>query len=140
MASAVIETRILKLAGVSEPIFTANSAPPSEPIAPPIANASSLNRVVLIAHRVGDLLVLPHRVPGPPDPGRRQRHDTNIASKHERQRQVVEVLRIVLEVEAGDLGVGDAAHPVRPAEQRLGPLRAEITPTISPSPSVTIAR
>ena len=33
---------------VSDPMLTANSAPPSEPIAPPIANASSLNRVVLM--------------------------------------------------------------------------------------------
>ncbi len=48
IASAVIETMISKLAGVSEPILTANSAPPSDPIAPPMANARSLNRVVLM--------------------------------------------------------------------------------------------
>ena len=46
--STWIDTITWKLAGVSEPIFTANNAPPREPIAPPIANASSLKRVVLI--------------------------------------------------------------------------------------------
>jgi hypothetical protein len=44
----VIDTKIEKLAGVSEPMLTANRAPPSDPIAPPSANASSLNFVVLI--------------------------------------------------------------------------------------------
>ena len=42
MPSTWIETSTWNEAGVSEPIFTANSAPPTEPIAPPIANASSL--------------------------------------------------------------------------------------------------
>ncbi len=42
IASAVIETRIRKLAIVSDPRLTANSAPPRDPIAPPIAKASSL--------------------------------------------------------------------------------------------------
>ena len=46
-ASTRIETSTLKLAGVRAPIWTANIAPPSEPIAPPIANASSLKRVML---------------------------------------------------------------------------------------------
>ena len=48
IASAVIETMISKLAGVRDPIFTAKRAPPSEPTAPPVANARSLNRVVLM--------------------------------------------------------------------------------------------
>ena len=42
MASAVIDTRIWKLLIVSEPRLTANSAPPIEPTAPPIAKARSL--------------------------------------------------------------------------------------------------
>ncbi len=33
------------------------------------------------------------------------------------------MLRVVLEVQAEDLGLGDAPHPLRPADQRLGPLR-----------------
>jgi hypothetical protein len=47
-ASAVMDTMISKLCGVSEPICTANRAPPSDPMNPPIANASSLYFVVLI--------------------------------------------------------------------------------------------
>ena len=42
MPSTWIETSTWKLAGVSDPIFTANKAPPRDPIAPPMANASSL--------------------------------------------------------------------------------------------------
>ena len=46
-ASAVIDTRSMKLALFNAPTCTAKSAPPSDPIAPPIANARSLYRTVL---------------------------------------------------------------------------------------------
>ena len=42
MASAVIETRIVKLAELSDAILTANSAPPIAPSPPPTADARSL--------------------------------------------------------------------------------------------------
>ena len=81
IASAVIETMTSKLAGVSEPIFTANSAPPSEPTAPPIANASSLNRVVLMP--IASATCSSSRIAFQARPIRElaSRHETKIASR-----------------------------------------------------------
>ncbi len=80
-ASAVIDTVISKLAGVSDPMLTANSAPPSDPIAPPSANASSLNFVVLIP--IASATCSSSRIAFHARPIRDvdNRHETNAASK-----------------------------------------------------------
>ena len=48
MARAVMETRIVKLAGLSDPICTANSEPERLPMAAPVPKANSLYFTVLI--------------------------------------------------------------------------------------------
>ena len=94
IASAVIETMISKLVGVSEPSFTANSAPPSEPIAPPIAKARSLYRVVLMP--MASATCSSSRIAFHARPIRElgQTPRDEHREQDERQRQVVEVLGV----------------------------------------------
>ena len=118
--STWIDTMTWKLAGVSEPILTANSAPPSEPIAPPIANASSLKRVVLIP--IASAVCSSSRIAVQARPIARAGEPPGDegGEAHEREREVVEVLRVA-EGEAPDRRVRDSAHPTRPAHERHEP-------------------